>query len=188
MPGLDRLYSKLAGEGSDGHYVHAHYVCKLHCCGRYKITDVEATTDEHDVDIELDGRINIQVWRGMNTYGHVLDSLLKPDTPKSRAVGRRLGLPTKLGGVPTDFESDEKKIRAKLAQLPDDAPGILLLHNGPLSYHIPIPPEDLPANKCIINVNSATGVPELLRAPGFGHLEDAVGVAGCLEIELVHAA
>ena len=186
VPNLDRLYNKIVGEGADGHYVHAYYARKLHDCERYKITYIEATTVEHDVDIELDGRINIQVWHGMNTYGHILESLLKPHAPKSRAVGKHLGAPTREGGVPTDFESDEKKIRDKLAQLPDDAPGILLLHNGPFSYYIPILPEDMPANKCIINVNSATGMAELHHSSAFSHINDAKDIVACLGLDLAN--
>ena len=186
VPNLDRLYRKMVNGGTDGHYVHAYYARKLHGCGRYTITDIEATAGGHDVDIQLDDRINIQVWHGMNTYGHILKSLLKPDDPQNMDVIRRLGSTTKLGGVPTDHEHDEKKIRAKLAQLPDDAPGILLLHGGPLSYDIPIPPKDMPANKCIINVNSATGMAELHCSPQFRHLEDAKGVVGCLGIGLAN--
>lgn len=116
----------------------------------------------------------------------MLESLLKPGTSKSKAVVRRMGPPTKLGGVPTDLGHDEEKIRAKLAQLPDDAPGILLLHGGPFSCYIPIPPEDMPANKCIINVNSATGMAELHCSPQFRHLEDAKGVVVCLGIGLAN--
>ena len=66
VPNLGRLYSKMVSEDTDGHYVHAHYARKLHDCVRYTITDIEAATGEHDVDIQLDGRINIQVWHGMN--------------------------------------------------------------------------------------------------------------------------
>lgn len=186
VPNLGRLYSKMVSEGTDGHYVHAHYARKLHDCVRYTITDIEAATGEHDVDIQLDGRINIQVWHGMNKHGHILKSLLRPGTPQSADVIRRLGHRTELGGVPTYLECDEKKIRAKLAQLPDDAPGILLLHGSPLSYDIPIPPKDMPANKCIINVNSATGMAELHCSPQFRHLEDAKGVIDCLGIGLAN--
>ena len=186
VPNLGRLYSKMVSEGTGGHYVHAYYARKLHDCVRYAITDIEAATGEHDVDIQLDGRINVQVWYGMNTHGHILESLLKPDSPKSAAVGRHLGNPTNLGGVPTDLGHDENKIRSKLAQLPDDAPGILLLHGGPFGYYIPTPPEDMPANKCIINVNSATGMAELHCSPQFRHLEDAKGVVDCLGIGLAN--
>ena len=186
VPNLGRLYNKMVNGGTDGHYVHAYYARKLHGCEHYKITDIEATAGGHDVDIQLDDRINIQVWHGMNTYGHIVESLLKPGTPKSEAIGQHLGTSTELGGVTTDFESDEEKIRAKLAQLPDDAPGILLLHGGPRSYDIPIPPKDMPANKCIINVNSATGMAELHCSPQFRHLEDAKGVVGCLGLGLAN--
>ena len=188
IPNLGNLYSKLADEGSDGHYVHAYYVYKLHNCGRYKITDIEATTDDgHDVDIQLDGRINIQVWHGMNTAGHILASLLEPDTAKSKGIGKHLGAPADQGGVPTDPERDEKKMRAKLAQLPDDALGILLLHSGPFHYYNYIPNEDMPAGKCVIKVVPATSMAELHYSPEFDRLEEVKGVLSCLRIGLVDA-
>lgn len=112
IPNLDRLCKKVVDNAPDGHYFHAHCVRRLDECGRYKITDIEVTTAKHDVDIQLDGRINIQVCFGMNTAGHVMDASLYPGTPKSKSIAQRLGVPTKLGGVPTDFDHDEKKFSA----------------------------------------------------------------------------
>lgn len=179
IPHLDRLHSKLVAEGTDGHYVHAYYVYKLHNCGRYKITDIEATTDEHDVDIQLDGRINIQVWYGMNKHGHGALSLLEPGTAKSKAIEKDMGTPTDLGGLPTDLENDEKKIRSKLAQLPDDALGILLLHSGPIEYWIPIPSEEMPAGKCIVKISPITPGAELCCPPGFDRRGEVEDIARC---------
>ena len=193
VPNLDRLRDKMVSEGTDGHYVHAYYVCKLHGCGRYKITDIEATGGGHDIDVQLDGRINIQVWYAMNMHGHALDSWLKSDTTKNMAVARHLevptdqgGVPTDQGGVPTDLNYDGERVRGKLAQLPDDMLGILLLHGGEFPYYDPVSSKDIPSNKCTIVVNSQTCRAELRYSPEFSHFEDAEGVADCLGIELVN--
>lgn len=187
VPNLDRLYKKMATKGAGAHYVHAHYAKKLHDCGRYRISDIEATADGHDVDIQLDGRINIQIWHGMNTHGHIMVSRLDPGTPRSDAVGRHLGFPTMLGGVPTDPEGDEKKILKKLAQLPDDALGILLLHGSRTKYWVPLCPERIPANKCILNIIDR-GIAELRCSPAFSHIEEIDNVAGCMGIYVVPAS
>lgn len=178
IPNLDRLCKKLVDNAPDGHYFHAHCVRRLDECGRYKITDIEVTTAKHDVDIQLDGRINIQAHLGMNTGGHVMDASLHPGTPKSESITKRLGSPTEQGGVPTNFDHDEKKIFRKLDQLPDDALGILLVHGDPIPYFVPIPPAELPANKCIISTYNVICA-QLHCSPAFQHREDADGVAYC---------
>lgn len=175
---MDRLYKKLVDNAPDGHYFHALCVRSLDECGRYKITDIEVTTAKHDVDIQLDDRINIQVCFCMNTAGHVMDASLHPGTPESKSTIKRLGSPTEQGGVPTDFDHDEEKIFRKLEQLPDDALGILLLHGDPIPHFVPIPPDKLPANKCIISTSSVTHA-QLHCSPAFQHREDADGVAYC---------
>lgn len=185
VPNLDRLYNKMVKEGTDGHYVHAYYAKRLHECGRYRISDIEASTGDHDVDIQMDGRINIQVWYAMNTHGHIMEALLKSGTPKSDAIGRHLGTPTDLGGVPSDYKHDEKKIRKKLAQLPDDTLGILLLHSGRFGYWVPLSPEDIPANKCILNINSIGSATELHCPPAFSHCEDINSIAECLGLYVI---
>ena len=188
VPNLDRLCNKMAAEESDGHYIHAYYAKKLHDCGCYRISDIEATTGEHDIDIQLNGKINIQVWHGMNTHGYIMEAQLEPGTPKSDAVGKHLGAPTDLGGVPTDYENDEKKIRRKLAQLPDDALGILLLHSGRFGYWIPLGRESIPANKCILNIESIGQASELHCSPAFSHLEEVNGIAECLGLHILMPA
>ena len=187
MPNLDRLYNKMVKEGAVGHYVHACYAKRLHECGRYRISDIEASTGGHDVDIQLDGWINIQVWYGMNVHGHIMEALLMSGTPESDAVIRNLGAPTDLGGVPSDYGHDEKKIRKKLAQLPDDTLGILLLRGGPFGCHIPFPPDDIHANKCILNVGSIGLATELHCSPAFSHFEEINGIAECLGMYVIPA-
>ncbi len=187
VPNMDRLYDKMASGGSYGHYVHAHYARRLHDCARYRITDIEASTGGHDVDIQLDGWINIQVWHGMNAHGHILAAQLHPGTPQSIDVGQRLGVPTNLGGVPTHLEHDGAKVRKKLAQLPDDTLGILLLHGGPFAYHIPTSPEAIPASKCILNICGRGATSELHCSSAFDHDDEVRNVADCLGLLLVRA-
>ena len=179
IPHLGRLYRKLVAESTYEHYFHAHCVRRLDDCGRYKITDIEVTTAEHDLVVQLDGRINILVCCDMNTAGLVMDSTLRPGTPRSKAIARHLGTPTKLGGVPTNFDYDEEKIFRKLEQLPDDALGILLIHGDPFPYFVPFPPDKLPVNKCIITTYNITHA-QLHCSPAFQHRKDADGVAYCL--------
>lgn len=180
VPNLGRLYNKMVKEGAVGHYVHACYAKRLHECGRYRISDIEASTGDHDVDIQLDGWINIQVWYGMNVHGHIMEALLMSGTPESDAVIKNLGAPTDLGGVPSDYGHDEKKIRKKLAQPPDDTLGILLLHSGRFGYWVPLGPEEIHANKCILNIGSIGTVAELHCTPAFSHLDEVENVVKCL--------
>lgn len=187
VPNLDKLYNKLVSEGTDGHYVHAYYAKKLHECGRYRITDIEASTGKHDVDIQLNGDINIQVWYGMNTHGYIMEAQLIPGTPKSDAIGKHLGTPTKLGGVPTNCEENEKKILKKLAQLPDDTLGILLLHSGRFGYWVSLSPEDIPANKCVLNIDSIGPATEVHCPPAFSHFEEINNIAECLGLHVMPA-
>lgn len=187
VPNLDRLYNKMVKEGAVGHYVHACYAKRLHECGRYRISDIEASTGGHDIDIQLDGWINIQVWYGMNVHGHIMEALLMSGTPKSDAVIRNLGAPTDLGGVPSDYGHDEKNIRKKLAQLPDDTLGILLLRGGRFGCHILFPPDDIHANKCILNVGSIGPATELHCSPAFSHFEEINGIAECLGMYVIPA-
>lgn len=183
VPNLDRLYYKMVNEGTDGHYVHAYYVRILHDCGRYKITNIEVTEGGHDIDIQLDGWINIQVWHGKNTFMYIIESVLEPDTLKSKAILKHLGGSTE--HIPVDDNQDEKKIRSKLAQLPDDTLGILLLHGDQLVWPT-VDEEDIPTNKCIINVNGQNSLASILYSSKFNNEKDGRGVADCLGVGLVN--
>ena len=186
VPNLGRLYNKMVSEGADAHYIYAGYVKRLHECKRHRINGIGAPAGGHDVVIQLDDRINIQVWHGMNAHGYVMEGELLPGTPKSDAVRRRLGVPTDLGGVPTDFEYDEKNICEKLAQLPDGTLGILLLCGGRFDYWVPLQQEEIPASKCILNITN-TGFTELHHSPAFGHLEEINSIAECLGLRIIPA-
>ena len=184
IPNLGRLYRKMASEGTDDHYAQAHYAKKLHECGCYRISDIEMPTDKHDVDMQLDGRINIQVWYGMNAHGYVMEAQLRPGAPQSDTIGKHLGTPTDEGGVPTDFEHDKKTIHKKLARLPDDTLGILLLHSGRFGCWIPLRLE-IPANKCILNIDNMGFVAELHCSSAFNHLEEIKNIVECLGLVLI---
>lgn len=184
VPNLDRLRDKMVSEGYDGHYVHAYYVRMLHDSRRYKITNIEVTEGEHDIDIQLDGWINIQVWHGMNTFMYALKAMLEPNTPKSKAIFKHLGGLTGQGGIPVGLDHDEEKMLSKLAQLPDDMLGILLLHGDQLVWPT-VADEDIPTNKCIINVNGQNCLGSILYSSEFNNEEDSRGVAYCAGVGLV---
>ena len=183
VPNLDRLRDKMVSEGYDGHYVHAYYVRMLHDSRRYKITNIEVTEGGHDIDIQLDGWINIQVWHGKNTFMYIIEAVLEPDTLKSKAIRKHLGGSTE--HIPVDDDQDEKKIRGKLAQLPDDTLGILLLHGDQLIWPA-VDSVDIPANKCIINVNGQNCGAMILYSSEFNNEKDGRGVADCLGVRLVN--
>lgn len=185
VPNLDRLYNKMVREGTDGHYVHAYYVRILHDCRRYKITNIEVTEGGHDIDIQLDGWINIQVWYGMNTFMYALKAMLEPNTPKSKAILKRLGGLTGQGGIPVGLDHDEEKMLTKMAQLPDGTLGILLLHGDQLVWPT-VDEEDIPTNKCIINVNGQNCRAMILYSSEFNNERDGRDVAKCLGVKLAN--
>lgn len=121
VPRIDKLVNKIRHNKSEGHLVHGNIVKRLLEDGRYKITNVEFDGNGHDVDIELDGHINIQVWHGASTSTY---NILR---------GKNI---SEYGGVQVDWEKDEQKIMSKLAQLPDNEPGILLCYYNHLGIHV----------------------------------------------------
>lgn len=185
IPNLGRLYKKMEDEGTDDHYIQAHYAKKLHECGCYRISDIEMSTGEQDVDIQLGRRISIQVWYGMNAHGYVMEAQLRPGTPQSDAIGKHMGTPTDEGGVPTDFENDKKTILKKLARLPDDTLGILLLHSGRFGYWVSFNQKEIPANKCILIIGNIDFAAELYCSSAFNHLEEIKNIVECLGLDLV---
>ena len=74
IPNISRLIHKLRNNKQLGHLVNAEFVKLFHENQNYKITDVEASTDNRDVDIELDKKINIQTWHGQSTAGHIMEA------------------------------------------------------------------------------------------------------------------
>ena len=151
IPNCDRLIHKLRKNQQLGHLVNAEFTKRFHEDGAYKVTDVEASDGTHDVDIQLDDRINIQTWHGQNTAGHIIESQFDH---KGRERNIRLGNISSLGGVKTDWDKDCEVMSKKLKQLPDDKLGIVLLLDRFVG--VTVLPEwwqEIPDNKCVIKLN-----------------------------------
>lgn len=151
IPNSDRLIHKLKHNQQLGHLVNAEFVKRFHEDGSYKITDVEASDGTHDVDIELDGTINVQTWHGQSTAGHIMYSQFDKN---GKERNTRLGNISDLGGVKTDWDKDCKVMVKKLNQLPDDKFGIVLL----LDKFVGVTVlqewwQEIPENKCVIKLN-----------------------------------
>ncbi|MEM3172826.1 MAG: hypothetical protein QXE82_04720 [Candidatus Nitrosotenuis sp.] len=97
------------------------------------------STGQHDVDIELNGAINIQTWHGASVASH--------------NIAR--GIVGELGGVPDDWDQNESILKRKLEQLPDDKLGVLLLLQSHTGFHfIPEWHNIIPENKCVISLHT----------------------------------
>jgi hypothetical protein len=155
IPNIDRLIQKLTKDKKIGHLVNAEFAIRFHKDGTYKITDIEVETGTHDIDIQLDGMINIQTWHGQSESGHIMESLFEPNGIKQNLAEGNI---TPLGGVKTDWDKNEGKLFKKLAQIPDDSNlGILLLHERFVGFPIlPEWKEKIPSNKCIIILSNTT--------------------------------
>lgn len=131
---VDRIVQKLRDNPTLGHLWHAEAARAFYKDRTYAITDLEASDGTHDIDIQLDGAINIQTWDGQNVHGHVISNQF---TESGRARNDRLGYVTPLGGTHTDFDQDCKVMRKKLSQLPEDKLGFLLLRSEFIDFFIP---------------------------------------------------
>lgn len=151
IPNSDRLIHKLRHDQQVGHLINAEFVKKIFENGMYSITDVENSTDIHDVDIELDGIINIQTWHGQSTAGHIMEAQFDP---RGKERNEKLGNISKLGGVKTNWDKDCETMKKKLSQLPDDKLGIVLLLDRFVGVTI-LPQwwEEIPDNKCLIKLD-----------------------------------
>lgn len=151
IPNADRLIHKLRHDQQLGHLVNAQFAKRLHEDGTYKVTDIEASTRIYDVDIELNGKINIQTWHGQSVAGHIMESQFDK---KGRERNIGLGNISPLGGVKTDFDKDCQAMKKKLEQLPDDKFGVVLLLDRFVG--VTVLPEwwmEIPDNKCVIKLN-----------------------------------
>lgn len=140
IPNKDRLIQKLRAEPTQGHCIHTEFVMRFHEDGTYRVTDVENTGVGYDVDIELDQKINIQVWAGASVAAH----------------NGNLGKVSELGGVFDDWEQNASVLKKKLAQLPNDKLGILLLHQSETGFEF-LPEwhgDIIPSNKCVLELNT----------------------------------
>lgn len=173
----DRLVQKLRHNPTHGHLWHAEAARALYEDETYTITDMEASDGTHDIDIQLDGAINIQTWCGQNVHGHVISNQF---TESGRARNDKMGYVTPLGGTHSDFEQDHQVMLKKLNQLPNDKLGIVLLRPDFIDFFIP--PEwhqDIPNNKCVINIRPAAGT-ELCCSPDFPGEDRARAIADIL--------
>ena len=185
VPNMALLYDKMVNDNSADYYVHAGYARRLHECKRHKITDIAASADGLDIVIQLDGRVDILVWRGTNEHGDTVNALLHSGAPEGAGAGGTSDALTDLGGVRTNFCADEETTRAKLAQLPNGALGILLLDGGTIGYDVTIPPKSIPASKCILYINHSARAAELYCSSAFGHRDEVEAIAECLGLPLV---
>lgn len=136
IPHVERLINILRSDLKPGYLVQAKITKIFFESDDFKITDIEVRTNK-DVDIELDGKINIQVWHGASVGSHNI----------------RNGKVSKQGGVETNSEQDEKVIKKKLAQLPDDKPGFVICEdNCPGIDVLPEWSEKIADNKAIFQI------------------------------------
>ncbi len=176
IPNCDKLVQKLQGNQQEGHLVHAEFVKKFYDNGTYQITDIEVKDGTHDIDIQLNGTINVQVWHGQSTAGHIIERVFDPDE-KKRQIS--LGNVSPLGGVKTDWDHDEQVLFRKLNQLPNDRLGIVLLHERFTGFTLlPDWMPKIPENKCVIKFLNEVhdwkiyGVAIVYHSDCFQHLEE----------------
>ena len=159
---VERLYNKIKGrsdpcKGGSGFFLQTELTRKLWKSLHFTVTGVEQNykmdqTRNIDVDIELDGKICIQVWSGIKTEG--LITMGEFDS-NSRQKNLQKGLTTRLGGLGGDADRDWIGLESKLNQLPDDRPGFVVI-GYPIwpsfhRYHIePKYCQGISPNKCII--------------------------------------
>lgn len=147
IPNIERLINLLKSDPKPGNLVHAGLTKIFFQDGAFEVTNVEVKGGGKDVDIELDNKINIQVWHGASTATH---NIIK-------------GKMSSLGGVPVDWDKDEKKIFDKLTQLPNNNPGFLINYNYHMGIQFMLPEwkQKIPENKAIIelfHVNHGDGI------------------------------
>ena len=113
IPGMDKLYEQITRDGKanhdldkDGFFFQAQVTRQLAESKKYDITKVEDKGITHDIDIELDGYICLQVWFGGNVVGHDLNRKVK-----------RSNLPLVTYSHETCLDKDSKVLEHKLNQI-----------------------------------------------------------------------
>lgn len=135
IPNADRLVRKLWGEPEEEDFLNALTAWALHKNGRYAVTDLEAG----DVSVQLDGHISVQSYVMTTTFRDM--------------GGRSAGS----GGAPTEWDRDRGAVFEKLVRLPDDGLGIVLAWSEWVIFDcLPGWFEDIPPNKCVLNVDRST--------------------------------
>ena len=84
IKGMDKLYKQITrndgvnyDSDKDGFFFQAQITRQLARSERYDITQVEDDGGDYDIDIELDGYIQLQVWFGGNRVGYDLNRQIK---------------------------------------------------------------------------------------------------------------
>ncbi len=134
VPNADRLITILKCDPKQGHLYHAEAIKRFVEEGTFVVTDIEAKGKGFDIDIQLNGNINLQIWNGASVSTHNIEK----------------GKVSNMGGVETDWGKDQQKIEAKLSQLPTEGLGILICFD--YKFGIVVLPEWLdmiPPNKAL---------------------------------------
>lgn len=162
---LDRLHKKIRNiyepwKGGSGLFLQAELIRTLWSSTRFSVTDVEHNYKMNnarniDIDMELDGKLCIQVWSAIRTEGLIMLGDFDSATEK---INLERGLTTEHGGLGGDPDRDWIGLEDKLNQLPDDRPEFVVV-GYPIwittfRYHIePKYCQGMPANKCVIVLN-----------------------------------
>lgn len=97
----------------DGDVVHAWLVRRFIETKKFMVTAVEISNGRGiDIDIELNNNVNIQVWYGASVSTHNI----------------KKGNISPLGGVPPDWNKDEKSFKKKVNQLPNTGLGLVFCY------------------------------------------------------------
>lgn len=150
IPNCEKLIGLLKSDKKAGHIIHAEFVKRFVEGGKFRVTNVEKK-NRHDVDIELNNSINIQVWHGASVSTHNIKKNLENEKPEKRVInGKEINIKQWGGGVETNWNKDEEKINEKLKQLPDIGLGLLICYNYHLGiFVLPEWEDNIPVNKVI---------------------------------------
>ncbi|HLD57036.1 MAG TPA: hypothetical protein VJA47_01945 [archaeon] len=177
IPNINALLTKLKKDPSIEHIVHADFVKRFVEDGRFQITGVEISTGIHDIDIQLDNSISIQVWHGASTHNHNIER----------------GKIDPKGGVQMDLQNDVRAIQKKLNQLPDDSFGLLICYNRNMGLDI-FPTDEfftlinnMPKNKAlaVVSYNGHNHQSSLYHQSEFDYLSKAKDVLDALRFHLI---
>jgi hypothetical protein len=139
VPHADRLITILQRDPKIGHLYHAESIKRFVEGGKFTVTDIEEKDKGFDVDIQLNGYINLQVWLGASVSTHNIEK----------------GKVSSLGGVETDWDKDLQKVETKLNQLPETGVGLLICYD--YKFGIVLLPEwtdKIPPNKALAELQA----------------------------------
>jgi hypothetical protein len=138
VPNAYKLITMLDRDPKPGHLFHAESIKRL-VENRFLVTDIEAKGKGLDVDIQLNGGINLQIWHGASVSTHNIEK----------------GKVSSMGGVETDWTKDWKKIKSKLDQLPNEGFGLLICYDYKFGI-VPLPEwaDEIPPNKALAELQA----------------------------------